>query len=58
MTTDTSEPHYRCFRVTYPSGTVLESVWLLEGGGTLRAVQIEHPMATVEGRRGFGGRGE
>jgi hypothetical protein len=34
--------------VTYPSGTVIESYYLIEGGGTLRQVQVEHPMATVE----------
>jgi hypothetical protein len=42
------EPRYRCFRITYPSGTVLDSCWCIEGGGTLRAVQVEHPLATVE----------
>jgi hypothetical protein len=49
MTDDTSdpEPRYRRFRITYP-GVVLESYWGLEGGGTLRTVQIEHPLAVVE----------
>jgi hypothetical protein len=47
MTTDPPEPRYERFTVIYPSGTVINSVWCLEGGGTLRAVQVEHPMAQV-----------
>jgi hypothetical protein len=45
---DAPELRYAAFRVRYPSGTVLDSCWCLEGGGTLRAVQVEHPMAQVE----------
>jgi hypothetical protein len=41
-----SEPRYARFRVHY-AHVVLDSV-CLEGGGTLRAVQIEHPLAVVE----------
>ena len=48
MTADTHpEPHYARFFVRYPSGTVIETHWLIEGGGTLRAVELEHPMARV-----------
>jgi hypothetical protein len=50
MNDDTSEPER--FTVRYPSGTVLESVWLTEGGGTLRAVALEHPLAAVEADEG------
>jgi hypothetical protein len=46
-----AEPRYRCFRITYPSGTTFDS-WWLEGGGTLLAVQIEHPLAQVEADEG------
>jgi hypothetical protein len=42
------EPRYRHFRITYRSGTVLDSYWCIEGGGTLRAVRMEHPSAAVE----------
>jgi hypothetical protein len=54
MTTDTPEPapRFERFRITYPSGTVLDSYYLIEGGGTLRAVQLEHPLATVEAVEG------
>jgi hypothetical protein len=48
MTTDTSEPLYRRFRITYPSGTTLDSYWLLEGGGTVQQVMLEHPLGVVE----------
>jgi hypothetical protein len=50
MTAETHQPvpRYERFTVTYPSGTVIESYYLIEGGGTLRQVQVEHPMATVE----------
>jgi hypothetical protein len=44
-----AEPRYRCFRITYPSGTAFDSWWGLdENGGTLQAVRLEHPMASVE----------
>jgi hypothetical protein len=50
MTTEAPEPvpRYERFRVTYPSGTVIESYYLIGGGGTLRQVQVEHPLAKVE----------
>jgi hypothetical protein len=50
MTTDITEPEPRFerFRIVYPSGTTLDRYWLLEGGGTLREVALEHPMAVVE----------
>ncbi len=52
MTTDTPEPEpeprYGRFIVRYPSGTVIQSCWTIEGGGTLREVQVEHPLAIVE----------
>lgn len=41
------EPRYRAFRVHYTHVT-LDSHWPLAGGGTLRAVHIEHPLARVE----------
>jgi len=46
MTTDTPEPLYEHFAVTYPSGTVIESYY--PGGAMLQEVQVSHPMATVE----------
>jgi hypothetical protein len=42
------EPRFERFTVRYPSGTVLESYWCIEGGGTLQAVQMEHPLGVVE----------
>jgi hypothetical protein len=42
------EPRYGAFRITFPTGTALDSYWLIEGGGTLRQVQVEHPLAAVE----------
>jgi hypothetical protein len=48
MPCDTPEPRYRHFQVRYSSGTEIDSYWLIAGGGTLRAVQVEHPMALVE----------
>jgi hypothetical protein len=48
MTTGIPEPRYERFRITYPSGTALDSYCLREGGGTLREVQVEHPLAVVE----------
>jgi hypothetical protein len=47
-----AEPRYRCFRITYPSGTAIESWCGREGGATLRGVQIEHPLAVVEADEG------
>lgn len=41
-------PRYEHFRITYPSGTVFDSYYLIEGGGTLRQVRLEHPLAKVE----------
>jgi hypothetical protein len=37
---------YERFTVTYPSGTVIESVYA--GGATLAEVCVTHPLATVE----------
>jgi hypothetical protein len=49
MTTETpTEPRFERFRITYPSGTVFDSYYLIEGGGTLREVQVEHPLAVIE----------
>jgi hypothetical protein len=49
MTVDTpAEPRYKRFTVTYPSGTTFESYYLIEGGGALGAVQVEHPLGVVE----------
>ncbi|MDQ3776257.1 MAG: hypothetical protein M3461_18820 [Pseudomonadota bacterium] len=47
-TPDTPEPvpHFECFRLVYPSGTVIESYY--PGGATLREVQVTHPLAAVE----------
>jgi hypothetical protein len=45
---DALEPRYRHFLIRYPSGTVFDSYWCIEGGGTLRAVQVEHPLGVVE----------
>jgi hypothetical protein len=41
------EPRFERFFVRYLH-VVLDSVWSLGGGGTLRQVQVEHPMAVVE----------
>ena len=48
MTTDTPgpAPRFERFRLTYPSGTVIESYFA--GGATLREVQVTHPIAVVE----------
>jgi hypothetical protein len=46
--TNTPEARYERFLVRYPSGTVIESHYLIEGGGTLRAVRLEHPLGVVE----------
>jgi hypothetical protein len=43
-----SEARYARFTVTYPSGTVIDSHWLLEGGGTVQQVRLEHPLGVVE----------
>jgi hypothetical protein len=50
MNNDTPEPEprYERFTVRYPSGTVFDSYYLIEGGGTVQQVMLEHPMATVE----------
>jgi len=47
MTTDTPEPEprYERFRITYPSGTVID---YYTDGSTLREAQVLHPLATVE----------
>jgi hypothetical protein len=42
------EPRYGRFRITYPSGTVFDSYFLVGGGGTVRPVQVEHPLAKVD----------
>jgi hypothetical protein len=41
------EPRFERFFVRYPH-VVLDSAWYLAGGGTLRQVQVEHPLAVVE----------
>ena len=46
-TTD-HEPRFGHFLIRYPSGTTFDSYYLIEGGGTLLEVQVEHPMAVVE----------
>jgi hypothetical protein len=38
----------RTLVIRYPSGTIIESGWLIEGGGTLREAQVEHSLAQVE----------
>jgi hypothetical protein len=48
MTPDTPEPRFERLRLTYPSGTVFDSYYLSQGGGTLRKVQVEHSLAVVE----------
>jgi hypothetical protein len=48
VTTDDTHARYERFRITYPSGTAFDSHFLIGGGGTLRQVQVEHPMAVVE----------
>jgi hypothetical protein len=46
MNDDTLKPErYRRFRIVYPSGTMFGSWWLIEGGGTVQQVRLEHPMA-------------
>jgi hypothetical protein len=52
MTTDTPQPRFERFLIRYPSGTVIESCWLLESGGTVQQVRMEHPLATVEAIEG------
>jgi hypothetical protein len=47
-TTDPLEPRYERFLIRYPSGTVIESSWLIEGGGTVQQVRLEHPLGVVE----------
>jgi hypothetical protein len=46
MTTDTADPLFERFRLTYPSGTAVEAFYC--GGATLREVRVVHPMAVVE----------
>ena len=47
MTTETPEPLYERFTVTYAAtGTVIPSFYC--GGATLREVQVTHPLAKVE----------
>ncbi len=50
MTIDTPEPEprYERFRLTYPSGTVIDSHYGRADGATLEEVRVTHPMATVE----------
>ncbi|MGH8584654.1 MAG: hypothetical protein ACREWE_00165 [Gammaproteobacteria bacterium] len=41
------EPRYERFRLTYPSGTVVESYYGPDGAD-LEEVRVAHPLATVE----------
>jgi len=53
MTTDTPArntpepaPRFERFRLTYPTGTVIESFYA--DGATLEEVRVMHPLARVE----------
>jgi len=39
-------PRFACFRLTYPSGTVIDAYY--GDGATLEDVRVTHPLATVE----------
>jgi hypothetical protein len=41
------EPRYERYRLTYPSGTVVNAYYA--GGAPLEEVRVTHPLAIVEG---------
>lgn len=47
-TADTPEPapRFERFRLTYPSGTVIDAYYA--SGATLREAEVSHPLAVVE----------
>jgi hypothetical protein len=47
QTPEPTVPRYKRFLIRYPNAT-FDSYYLIEGGGTLREVQMEHPLAAVE----------
>ena len=41
---ETPEPRYECFRLAYPSGTVVMAFYA--GGAPLEEVRVTHPLAS------------